>query len=361
MTRKLYVASTSGYSGKTLLSLALSRIWPAGGTTVGYVKPLGKIPVMEGGRVVDGDALFLARELGLPAPPEEVCPVVITQDLLMAAYRGEPMRLRERVRQAVEQAASRVDVLLLGGAANLRDGIFLGLSPLDIISSWDCRVLLVDRFEGEISMDQVLWASGVLGDRLLGVVFNRVDPSQQGFVRDVVRPYFHARKIRVFGEIPVDPVMDSVSVDALASGLSATVETTGDRKDVMIERFCVGAMDVESALRVFRRIPRKAVITGGMRSDIQRAALETDTRCLVLTGGVPPDGQVRHRARERKVPVLVVKEDTMTTVERVEQLFGRVRIREAVKVDCAVGLVERHVDVGGVLSSLQGTSGPAGE
>lgn len=361
MTRKLYVASTSGYSGKTLLSLALSRIWPAGGTTVGYVKPLGKIPVMEGGRVVDGDALFLARELGLPAPPEEVCPVVITQDLLMAAYRGEPMRLRERVRHAVEQAASRVDVLLLGGAANLRDGIFLGLSPLDIISSWDCRVLLVDRFEGEISMDQVLWASGVLGDRLLGVVFNRVDPSQQGFVRDVVRPYFHARKIRVFGEIPVDPVMDSVSVDALASGLSATVETAGDRKDVMIERFCVGAMDVESALRVFRRIPRKAVITGGMRSDIQRAALETDTRCLVLTGGVPPDGQIRHRARERKVPVLVVKEDTMTTVERVEQLFGRVRIREAVKVDRAVGLVERHVDVGGVLSSLQGTSGPAGE
>ena len=60
------------------------------------------------------------------------------------------------------------------------------------------------------------------------------------------------------------------------------------------------------------------------------------------------------------VPVLVVKEDTMSTVERVEQLFGRVRIREAVKVDRAVDLVEQHVDVGGVLSSLQGTRGPRG-
>ena len=37
---KLYVASTSGYSGKTLLALALSRIWAAGKVSVGYVKPL---------------------------------------------------------------------------------------------------------------------------------------------------------------------------------------------------------------------------------------------------------------------------------------------------------------------------------
>ena len=91
---KLYIASTSGYSGKTLLALALSRIWSNGGVSVGYVKPLGKIPVVEQGRIVDGDALFLAKELGLPGPLEDVCPVVITQDLVMAAYRREPLRLR---------------------------------------------------------------------------------------------------------------------------------------------------------------------------------------------------------------------------------------------------------------------------
>ena len=98
---KLYIASTSGYSGKTLLALALSRIWSNGGVSVGYVKPLGKIPVVEQGRIVDGDALFLAKELGLPGPLEDVCPVVITQDLVMAAYRREPLRLREQVAPAV--------------------------------------------------------------------------------------------------------------------------------------------------------------------------------------------------------------------------------------------------------------------
>jgi BioD-like phosphotransacetylase family protein len=350
----LYIASTSGYSGKTLLALGLSRIWAAGGLSVGYVKPLGKIPVMEGGKVVDGDALFLAKEMGLPSPREDVCPVVITQDLVMAAYHGKPLRLMDQVRGAVEKAASRSDILILGGAANLRDGFFLGLSPLDIISSFDCRVLLVDRFEGEKSMDQILWAAGILGERLLGAVLNHVAPSQEKFARNVIRRYFEARGIRVFGVIPVDPVMHSISVGTLAEGLPATVESGERGLDMMIERFCVGAMDVEGALRVFRRIPRKAVVTGGMRTDIQHAALETDTRCLVLTGGVSPDERVRHRARELGVPVLVVKEDTMATVERFEHLLGRLRIRERVKIDRGVSLVGENVDVAGVLASLKG-------
>src|SRR3972149_1213101 len=216
---KLYIASTSGYSGKTLLALGLSRVWSGGGVSVGYVKPLGKIPVVEEGRIVDGDALFLAKEMGLPGPLEDVCPVVITQDLVMAAYRREPLPLRERVGRAVEKAASRVDILLLGGAANLSDGFFLGLSPLDIISSLDCRVLLVDRFTAEESMDQLLWTARILGDRLLGVVLNRVAASQEAFVRDVVRPYIEGGGTRFFGAIPADPVMESVSVAALAAAL----------------------------------------------------------------------------------------------------------------------------------------------
>jgi BioD-like phosphotransacetylase family protein len=109
---KLYVASTSSFAGKTLVALALAKLWAREGVAVGYVKPLGKIPVAEGGKIVDEDAAFLAGELGLPGPPEAVCPVVITQDLVMAAYRGTPLRLKERVLRAASEAASRTGVLL---------------------------------------------------------------------------------------------------------------------------------------------------------------------------------------------------------------------------------------------------------
>lgn len=357
---KLYVASTSEYAGKTLVALALAKLWRASGISVGYVKPLGKIPVMERGSVADEDASFLAKELSLPGPPEAVCPVVTTQDLLIAAYRGEPLRLRERIRAAVEAAASRVEILLLGGAANLRDGIFLGLSPLELIEEYDCRVLLLDKFSGEKSMDQVLWSAGAIGDRLLGVIFNRVAPAQERFLQDTVRPFFAAKGIPVFGIIPADAVLDSVSIGALAASLSATVACGQELMDGMIEHFCVGAMDVESALRVFRRVPRKVVVTGGHRADIQLAALETDTRCLVLTGGVAPNELILARAREKGVPILIVPEDTLATVEQFENLLGRLRLREQAKIGRGVSLVDSRVDVPGILSALRGGGkGPA--
>jgi len=351
---KLYVASTSSFAGKTLVALALAKLWAREGVSVGYVKPLGKIPVMEGGRAVDEDASFLAGELGLPGPPEAVCPVVITQDLVMAAYRGERRSLKDLILRAVSEAASRADALLLGGAANLRDGIFLGIPPLALISELDCRVLLVDKFSGEKSMDQILWAAGELRERLLGVVFNRVAPGQEAFLRETVLPYFTARNLRVFGAVPSDAVLDSVSVRRLSESLSADIACGEEVLDTMIERFCVGAMEVDSALRVFRRIPRKAVITGGHRADIQLAALETDTCCLVLTGGVAPNEHILARAQEARVPILVVQEDTLFTVEKFENLMGRLRIREKEKIERGVNLVRANVDTGGILAALRG-------
>jgi len=354
---KLYIASTSEYAGKTLLALALGTIWKEAGVKVGYVKPLGKIPVLRDGRLMDGDASFLAEVLALDAPPEAVCPVVITQDMVMAAWRGEEPRLRGRISAAVLDAEARSDVLLVGGTANLRDGIFLGLSPMEFIVNHGCRVVLVDRFEGEKSMDQVLWASEALGPRFLGVVFNRIDASQEKFVRDTVIPFFSARGVRVLGAVPSDPVLGSVSVRVLADSLSASVLCGGeDCGNRMIDRFCVGAMDVEQALRVFRGIPRKAVVTGGHRTDIQLAALETDTVCLVLTGGVAPNELILARAREKGVALLAVAEDTMATVDRFENLLGRLRIREPEKIRRGVDLVRASVDTAGLLSLCRLTS-----
>ena len=351
---KLYLASTSEYAGKTLLALGLGSIWREAGVKVGYVKPLGKIPVFQEGRLVDGDAAFLAGALGLDAPPEAVCPAVITQDLVMAAYRGEDLRLRGKISAAVLDAEARSEVLLVGGTANLRDGVFLGLSPLEFIVNYDCRVVLVDRFEGEKSMDQVLWAAGALGTRFLGVVFNRVQPAQERFVRETVTPFFEARGIRVLGAVPSDPVLGSMSVGTLAESLPAAVACGGEAEmKGMIERFCVGAMDVEHALRVFRGIPRKAVVTGGHRTDIQLAALETDTLCMVLTGGVSPNELILARAREKGVAILTVPDDTMATVDRFESLLGRMRIREVEKIRRGVEVVRSAVAAADILSACR--------
>ena len=56
-----------------------------------------------------------------------------------------------------------------------------------------------------------------------------------------------------------------------------------------------------------------AVVTGADRTDIQLAALEASTQCLILTGAGEPLPQLVNRADELEVPLLKVEQDTPRT------------------------------------------------
>ena len=95
-----------------------------------------------------------------------------------------------------------------------------------------------------------------------------------------------------------------------------------------------------------------AVVTGADRTDIQLAALEASTQCLILTGLGDPLSQLIHRAEELEVPILKVELDTLASVEIIEQAFGHVRIHESIKAAYAFQLVEEHVNLKRILEKI---------
>ncbi len=109
----------------------------------------------------------------------------------------------------------------------------------------------------------------------------------------------------------------------------------------------IGAMTPETALEQMRRVSRKAIVTGGDRTDIQMAALSTDTSCLVLTGGLYPARSVLNKASELGVPVLVTALNTLEAAEAVDHLIARIdpQIR---KMDLIAKVVKENVDLDAV-------------
>jgi BioD-like phosphotransacetylase family protein len=112
----------------------------------------------------------------------------------------------------------------------------------------------------------------------------------------------------------------------------------------LVENLMIGAMGPESALSHFRRRTNKAVITGGDRSDIQMAALQTSTSVLVLTGNLRPAVSVIDQAEVRQVPIILVADDTMTTVDRAEHIFGHVRFKQQAKIQRFTELLDKRFD-----------------
>ena len=95
-----------------------------------------------------------------------------------------------------------------------------------------------------------------------------------------------------------------------------------------------------------------AVVTGADRTDIQLAALEASTQCLILTGAGEPLPQLINRSEELEVPLLKVDRDTLSTVEVIEQAFCHVRLHETVKATYAFRLVEEHCDLDQIFKTL---------
>ena len=131
--------------------------------------------------------------------------------------------------------------------------------------------------------------------------------------------------------------------------LDGKILSAKDKLDELVETFMLGAMGQEQALKFFRMKTNKAVITGGDRADVQLAALETNTKCLILTGNFQPSSVVLGRAEEIDVPIILVKYDTLTTVEKLNVIIGRKGFHEFKKIDKIIQITKEFIDIEGLL------------
>ncbi|MCP4538249.1 MAG: phosphotransacetylase family protein [Chloroflexi bacterium] len=346
--KALYITSIQGFSGKTAVCLALGRRLQKEGYRVGYFKPLSTQPwEPTPGRALDEDADFVRRALGLKESPEELVGVVLTPKLAREMRCGCAERdLISEVKAAYERVIFDKDIVLLEGGASLREGVSLGLGASMVMDTLDIPALVIVRYHNRVSQgDDCVAAHLALGERLLGTLVNAVPTKEQKLAEQVCNPCLEKQGIRVLGTLPLQEQLRAISVGELADVLKGEFLTLPEKRDVLIENLIVGAMSVEQALPRIRRIPgTKAVITGGDRTDIQLVSLETATQCLILTGHLRPVPEVLRRAEEIRVPVMLVRGNTMETVEAVEAVFGKTRLGQSAKLEQFEALLEEHFD-----------------
>lgn len=345
MPMPLLIGSCEPFSGKSALVLGLARQLGQRGIRLRFGKPLATILEAEAGpSLLDADVQFIGATLGLA--PDQLIPSL--QELAPAT--AEARLLAADLQPGEAFAAFQTQLLatppseqvILEAAGSLSEGLLYGLSLTQLAQSLKAAVVLVHLWHDSRSVDALLQAKELLGDHLAGVVLNAVDPDAVPQLEATVVPALERLGLSVFGVMPRSPLLRSVTVEELSRRLEARVLCCRDRLDLLVENLSIGAMNVNSAMEFFRRRRNMAVVTGADRTDIQLAALEASTQCLILTGAGEPLPQLLNRAEELEVPLLKVEQDTLTTVEVIEGAFGHVRLHESVKATYAVRLVEEH-------------------
>lgn len=131
---------------------------------------------------------------------------------------------------------------------------------------------------------------------------------------------------KVQGRIPESRTALAITVGELADVIGGKIINHPEKSDELVENYMLGAMVVDSGLDYFNRKKNKAAIIRQERLDMQLAALETSTTCLVLSGGDnTPAYRVRQKADSRGIPIITTAAAVDVIIGRIDNLIAKKR------------------------------------
>ncbi len=310
----IYVTSTEARGGKTTLCAGIGKGLADDGKRIAFLKPVFLVPEAMPTNGADKDTAFISEVLEI----EELSPLRLTRDALREILGNEQEGLGKRIQKAYAPILEDKDVAILEGLDGLGSDNELTQAAYEIISTFEARVIIIVRYSNPLPWTQLVHISEGLKERLLGVVINRVPLNKTQSVRDELAPLLQREGIKMLGLLPEDRLLLAPSMEELAEHLGGRFLTCPQGSDELVENVMVGAMCVDPGPQYFGRKANKAVVVRGERPDMQLAALETPTRCLILSGNTPPLPVVQERAEDKGVPLIAVESDTLSTIAGIE-------------------------------------------
>ena len=306
----LYVTSLYAGAGKTAVCAGLGRHLQGDGRRVGFFKPI--VSEIKNPEATDSDAQFMKHILALKEPVNSLCPVI-----------GGQGELTSKIKQAHAKVSKGKDVVIVEGVWRQRPGGKPIEASYQVVAALDARVIIVEPYSEGLSTAMSIYRD--FGENLLGVVVNKVPRSR------VEHLYNQLSGVDILGVLPEDRVLISLTVGELAEHIGGEILNCAEKSSELVEDFMLGAMTVDSGLDYFGRKANKAAVVRGERPDMQLAALETSTKCLVVSG-VPPIHTVLRRAEDRGIPIILTKGDTVSTVNSIELALGKTRFNQEKKL-----------------------------
>ena len=311
----LLVTSPARGSGKTAVSAGLGRRLQSDGRQVGFFKPSTG--------AADPDGALMRSALSLQEPVDQISP----------SLGPDAAALKD----AFARIAQGKDLVLVEA------GDTAGEALRSLATALDARVVVVDDESAESPAESLTAARDLYGDRLVGVILNKVPRSQAERVRSLAPPTFAQAGVPVLGVLPEDRALFTLTVGELAEQIHGSFLNNPEKAGDLAENFMLGAMCVDSGLVYFERKANKVAVLRSQRADLQLAALQTPTRALVLSGGQLPLPQIQNQAEDKAVPIVLTDDDVPTVVSAIETALAGSRFT-AEKLPAMAGLMDAFVD-----------------
>jgi hypothetical protein len=327
--------------GKTALCAGIGKKLAGAGKKIAYIRPIH----VKGQHQLDdcSDAAFINEALELGENKEQMCPIHVSQEQLWHSLSEDADNFAAKVKAACEKAAAGADILILESPGSLKNDKVSALACYTISEKMDTRVVMLICYSSDFKDDGILQAAAKLGGRLVGIVLNQVPESKLSKVQAECTEYFKSKSIQVLGVLPDSRALLGVSVAELAAAVGGEIISSKEKSNDLVENFMLGAMTPDLVREYYSSKKNKAVVTRTERPDMQLAALDTSTKCLIVSG-TRPHATVMVKAEDKKVPVMLVNRDIPDIVSGIEKAIASARFQNSGKLQAMSAILDSRFD-----------------
>jgi phosphate acetyltransferase len=349
----IYIAATEGDTGKSAIALGILHRLTATVARVGVFRPITRVSAAEDNDYIL-DLLLAQTTAGLPY---ERCIGVTYQQL----HADRDAAIDDIVERYHAMAAECDAVIIVGSdytdvaspaelSVNARIAVNLG-----------APVLLAVRARGRTAEQVAHVAEVCLAELVVqhahaaAVVANRCEPTQLSAVAEALRRLGPRTYV-----LPDEPLLVAPSVADLQLAVNGKL-ISGDT--ALMSREAMGVVVAGmTADHVLERLRESvAVVTPGDRSDVVLAVASAHAAegfpslsCIILNGGFELHHSIGALVAglRLRLPIIATTLGTFDTASAVASARGRVTASSQRKIDTALQLIERYVDLEDLLAQL---------
>jgi hypothetical protein len=326
----IYIGSTGGGSGRSLLCWLVAESLLRKGIPAGFVKFVPDKQAEQGPRREDPDRILFGRLLGEERtrtlwPPKEDGTPADGLSLL------SPDQVCE---QLLDWGRLWGCLLLMGSQRVFSDAPLCPVSEIDLVRRLGAHVFLLDRYEAEAtSIYSLLSIQSLLRDLTRCLIINRIPPMELDRERARMGPLLERQKATYVAFVPEQNILSSLTLREIARRLPAEIVEGEAHAESRIRRCSLGTSLLQGPLHLFRQSYGRIVLLEEKTSGTPNAGQppEEIVAGILLTGQRLPNPQMIHAARKANVTLLASSRDAFTTMEILNDVLGTIQWEDRLK------------------------------
>lgn len=355
MAKKIFIAATGQNCGKTTMSISLMHLARRKYDRVGFIKPIGPKIERYGERMLDMDAVLMARTYGLEADIDLMNPVPLhrnfTREFLDGKIDGND--LREKIVTSIRKLEAKNDFLIIEGAGHGGVGSVIGLNNAFVAHLVGAPVMIVTgsgigNVIDSVHLNLALHQREQADVRL--ILVNKLLQDKRDITTRYLQQAFNSSKVTVSGGFNYSPILANPTLAHIAKLLKLPIH--GDQKghNRIIHHIQLGAASsqkvvdglLDSTLLIVTSSRDELIVT---LSSLYNIPAWRDKIAGIVIAGHAPVSMISQQILDRStIPYIRIQETTANVFTALSEDVSKITAEDQEKLAWIQANAEHDID-----------------